>query len=113
MFVTANQIYIFFACVAFGGVSGLFFSTSIALKKIIKNKWLKILPDVVAFFVITPLYVLYSFCMRFSNLRVYMLLGVVIGIILYLKSFHIILAKFIKKVYNIFKYKKQKGKKSQ
>ena len=105
MFVTANQIYIFFACISFGGVVGVFFSVSIAIKWILKNKWLKILPDVVVFCIVSVLYVLYSYNMQFSSLRLYMLIGVVLGIVLYLKSFHIILAKILKKVYNIIKDK--------
>ncbi|MBQ8426642.1 MAG: spore cortex biosynthesis protein YabQ [Clostridia bacterium] len=109
MFVTANQIFIFLACVSFGGVAGVLFSSAIAVKSVIKNKWLKILPDVFAFFITAILYVLYSFNMRFSNLRLYMVVGVLVGISLYLKSFHILLAKFLKKAYNIIKTKRMKA----
>ena len=106
MFVSANQIYVFLACVAFGGVVGVFFSVSSVFKHLIKIKWIKDLVEVIAFMLVAFLYLLYSYNMRFPNLRMYMIVGVLIGITAYLKSFHIMLAKFLKKAYNIIKRKK-------
>jgi hypothetical protein len=110
MFVTTNQIFVFLACASFGGVIGCLFSVSIFIKEKIKIKWIKILLDVIAFMVSTILYVVYAYKMHFPNLRLYMILGVMVGIISYLKSFHIILAKLLKKAYNIIKSKKAKSR---
>jgi hypothetical protein len=106
MFVSANQIYVFLACVAFGGVVGVFFSVSSLLKSLIKIKWIKVIVEVLVFILVAVLYLLYSYNMHFPNLRLYMIGGVLVGITAYLKSFHIMLAKFLKKAYNIIKRKK-------
>lgn len=110
MFVTANQIYVFLACVSFGGCSGIIFSVSELFKRFISNKWLRFLPDFLAFMVVTVLYVFSAYHMRFPNLRLYMILGVMLGVVIYLKSFHILLAKTFKKAYNIIKRIKVKTK---
>jgi hypothetical protein len=106
MFVSANQIYVFIACVFFGGTVGVLFSLSSLIKSKIKNEWLKLVPDVASFIITAFFYVLYAYKMNFPNLRLYMVLGVLIGIIAYFKSFHLLLAKFIKMAYNIIKRKK-------
>ncbi|MBE7083594.1 MAG: hypothetical protein E7373_03210 [Clostridiales bacterium] len=109
MFVTANQIYVFIACVAFGSVSGIFYSLSSAFKFFIKNKVIKIVFDIFASIVVSFLYVIFSVLIKFPNVRIYMLVGVFVGLILYFKSFHILLAKCAKKIYNIiYKYYKAK-----
>ncbi len=41
-----------------------------------------------------------SVMFEFEGLRLYMFLGCVLGALLYLKSFHIIVAFSVKKVYN-------------
>ena len=108
MFVTANQIYVFLACVSFGGCTGVLFTASYFIKYAIKRTYLKFIPDVISFVAVGILYVFYSYYACFSNLRIYMLFGIIVGIILYFKSFHIILAKILKKTYNILKRKKVK-----
>lgn len=110
MFVTKNQIYVFLACVAFGGGAGIIFSISQAISYLIKNKGLKILPSVFIAFPLSAAYILYGYNMNFSNLRLYMIMGVFCGIYLYFKSFNIILAKCGKKFYNIYKSKRKQGK---
>ena len=53
-------------------------------------------------------YVFVSVIFGFSNLRLFMLLGCVLGAILYLKSFHIFVAFFVNKLYNRLKNKKNR-----
>ena len=101
MFVSKNQIFVFFACVAFGGVAAIFMGLICGVKYILKNKIVGHFLDFTALIVVAISYVYYSFCLRFPSLRVYMPLGVLVGILLYFKSIHIILAKNLKKVYNI------------
>lgn len=107
MFVTKNQIFIFIACVAFGGVSGLLYSISGAIKFFFKNKLLKIIFDALISLPIGVLFVVYAHQLNFPNTRGYMLLGVFTGIYLYFKSFYIILAKCAEKIYNICKQKRK------
>lgn len=109
MFVTFNQFFVFLACVAYGGISGILFSIVILIDKATKKKWVKIVLDIFAFLTTAVVYLIYSYKMQFPNLRMYMVAGVLLGIALYLKSFHIMLAKFLKKAYNIIKRKKAKG----
>lgn len=108
MFVSFNQFYVFFACFAFGGACGILFSVSAAIKYTIKNEFVKILSDTVAFILTAIFYIFYSYSLRFPNLRFYMIIGVFAGITAYLKSLHVLLAKIVKKFYNILK-KKLKG----
>ena len=112
MFVTKNQIFVFIACIVFGGLSGFLLSAINVFCALIKNRIVKFILSVIAFAIIGVLYSYYSYKMYFPNFRVYMLAGVLLGIYLYYKSFYIILAKFSKKFYNIIKQitTKKKGK---
>ncbi len=101
MFVSSGQIYVFLSCVAFGGVSGSVVGFSESIKKICKNKILSVIISVISFIIVGFLYVAYSSRMKFPSLRWYMIVGVLAGIVAYFKSFHIILAKCEKLIYNI------------
>lgn len=100
MLITKNQIFVFIACISFGGVSGIFLSLAEVLKKPINVKPLKILPDVAAFILIAAAYVVFSFKLNFPSYRIYMTVGVFLGLALYYKSLHVILAKCTQKAYN-------------
>lgn len=111
MFVTKSQFYIFIACIAFGGTIGVVFSIFSILKFFAKNKIIKIFSDVIAFSVVGVIFPVFSHYMNFSNVRLYMLVGILMGIYLYFKSFHILLAKYAKKFYNIIvKINKKRAK---
>jgi len=112
MFVTKNQFFVFLACLAFGAVSGVLFSVSAGVKFLLKNKFFKCVSDVVAFLPLGWLFTCFSFYFGFPNLRFYMLVGVCVGIALYFKSFHILLAKIAKKFYNILVIKISRNKKA-
>ena len=110
MFVTKNQFYVFIACVAFGAIGGVVFSFFTPLKLSVKSQAIRILLDATAFIVFTGGYVFYSFTLNFPSIRAYNILGVLLGLVLYLKSFGIILAKSVKKLYNILRKKLTKVK---
>lgn len=122
MFVTKNQFYVFIACIAFGVVAGFILSFFICGAKLSKNKIVENLTAVIVLFVLGLVFVGYAFFMNFPNFRAYMLIGVFVGILGYFKSFHIILAKFLKKFYNVIikilqndkkvKYDRSKNKKN-
>ncbi len=110
MFDTLSQFCTFIACVGFGAVTGILVSISSGLKYIVKNKPIKILSDTFVFILIGLLYIAYSYSFNFSSLRLYMIFGVFMGIVVYMKSFHILLAKIGKKAYNIIQIRKDKIK---
>ena len=112
MFVTKNQFYVFLSCVTFGCVCAILLSIFAAIKFFIKNKTLKVLIDVAIFTLIAFLFRIYSYARNFPNFRVYMFFGVLLGMFMYFKSFHILLAKYTKKFYNIINRKIIKNKKA-
>ncbi len=105
MFVTLNQFYIFIACVGFGAVAGVPYSVILFYR----NKFRRyIIPKIVEFLyfaIIACCFIYYSYLIGFPSLRGYMYVGVFLGIYLYVKSFHYILAKILKRLYNIKKRK--------
>lgn len=103
MFVTLNQFYVFIATIAFGCVGGLFYSPILLVKGKTNNLPFAFLLDIIYFLVLSVCFLFYSYWFEFPAFRAYMLFGVFVGIILYVKSFHNTLAKVIKKVYNIFR----------
>ncbi len=101
MFVAKNQIFVFIACVAIGGIGGVFFTLSACIKVFFKNGALRIIPDIVAFIAFSVFYALVSYNLGFPSFRLYMAAGVFIGLVAYMKSFNNILAIWAKKLYNI------------
>lgn len=110
MFVSENQFFVFIACLSFGVSFGFLFSISKLIKSRISSVFLRILPDLVVFLLLSVAYVLYSHYLKFPNFRLYMIIGIVLGILIYLKSLHILLAKYLKMSYNILS-RKAKDKK--
>ena len=103
MFVSKNQFYVFISCVAFGAICGVVYLPFFLIKVFCRNKFFEITVDVAYFLLLSVLFCVYAFLMCFPTLRVYMLVGVFVGILLYFKSFHILLANYMKKFYNIVK----------
>lgn len=112
MLVAKNQIFVFIACVAFGGACGVLFTASAFLKFFIKNRWVKAVPDVAAFTVFSALYVWFAYFFNFPSHRAYMTAGALIGLFIYMKSFHFLLAFRAEKLYNII-VKKACGRKTE
>ena len=108
MFVTKNQFYVFLACLAFGAITGFVLSFFTCGVKLTRNKILENLTALIVLSLLGLIFTAYMFFMNFPNFRPYMLIGVFAGILGYFKSFHIILAKFVKKFYNII-HKLKKG----
>lgn len=102
MFVTKNQFYVFSACLAFGTVLALLYSIVRLVSYLFNSKVLLGTIDLLFLAFSSLLFSYYSHMLFFPNFRPYMLIGVFSGFFGYLKSFHIILAKSIKKFYNIF-----------
>ena len=99
---SAIQPATFIACIAFGFLSGAFFSVSGFLTHALKRgRLFKGVCDFAAFMIICVLFALFSYRLQFPNFRAYMPAGVILGQTLYLKSLGIPLAKIYKKSYNI------------
>ena len=114
MFVTLNQFYVFLACVSFGAIGGIIFSIFAIIKTFVSFKAFEVLCDVFCMIILSLAFSVFSYKFNFPNIRIYMILGVLIGLTMYLKSFHRILANFAKKFYNITiqKFTKGKGRKN-
>ncbi len=71
----------------------------------VKDKVFTIVCDIVYCLFLSVSFVFVSVMFGFSNLRLFMVLGCVLGAILYLKSFHLFVAFFVNKLYNKIKLK--------
>ncbi|MCI9504334.1 MAG: hypothetical protein HFE26_02925 [Clostridia bacterium] len=95
-----NQIFIFLVCVTSGLVGGIFYDILYLIRYPFRAKWVKITVDALFFVLFAGIYLFVSVLFELPTLRVYMFLGCLAGLFLYLKSFHKIVAFFAQKVYN-------------
>lgn len=100
MFVTLGQAIYFLSTVAFGGVFGIIYSLFCGAKKIIQVRFLGVILDLIFFAIFSIIFSIFCFERGFPNVRAYMIVGALFGLILYAKSFHIILAKGVNVLYN-------------
>ena len=108
MYVSHGQFYVFISCIAFGGASSLIFVFIYPLIRVVKYKIFKAIIEFLFFALVTILFNLYAFDMQMGDFRLYMPLGVLLGVCLGHKTFGFILAKMRSIVYNICKQKKRK-----
>ncbi|MCH5147224.1 MAG: hypothetical protein J1F61_04355 [Clostridiales bacterium] len=111
------QIYIFIICLFCGVSSGVVYDILYIARcslcgidksaYTVKDKIFLIICDLLYSLVFAAGFIFVSVMFGFENLRMYMLIGCIIGAIIYLKSFHIIVAFFVRKVYNIIITKKE------
>lgn len=95
----ANQISIFLVCVLVGVASGVVYELFYILRKLCGDV-AGIVFDVLFFLAFAAMSVFAAVLFSFPNFRVYMYLGNVLGLILYLKSVHRIVAFLLKLCYN-------------
>ena len=110
MFVSSGQFYVFCAAAAFGGAAGFLLSVSGAIKTVSKNKVVGFIADTSAFALAAFAFVPYSYALNFPSFRPYMAAGVFLGLFLYAKSYHILLAKPVKILYNVCRNKFEKNR---
>ena len=72
----------------------------------VKDRIFTIVCDIVYCLFFGASYVFISVVFGFGNLRLFMILGCVLGAILYLKSFHLFVAFFVNKLYNKLRLRK-------
>jgi hypothetical protein len=95
-----EQLYIFFLCLLGGAISGVVYEPFYLLKFCLKGKKIVFFSDILFFLAFSAIYVFLSVLFDFPYFRLYMFIGCLLGLLLYLKSIHYILAFFIEMVYN-------------
>ena len=101
MFVTKNQLYVFLVCIFLGGIFATLLMLIKGLLGRFKNKFFRQFLTIIEYVFGALLFILGANYYNFPNFRAYMIIGFFAGIVLYNKSLGIILAKFLKKPYNI------------
>lgn len=104
------QIFIFLVCTMCGVVSGVVYDVFYIARVFVcgtepkaytvKDRIFTCVCDVLYFAIFTAMFLFCSYLFDFYQIRLYMIIGSALGALLYLKSVHIILAFFVKKVYN-------------
>ncbi len=107
MFVTSNQFYYFCACISFGVFFGILYGFYKLFFAKLPYKVFVVL-DVIIYLLFAIFFIIFAHIMKFPSFRIYMPFGVLLGKFLYSISFEIILAKLVKKGYNILKRKKER-----
>lgn len=112
------QIFIFITCAFCGVVSGVAYDILYVARCAVcgihkeaftvKDRIFTIACDIVYCLVFCAIFIFASVMFSFYELRLYMLLGCASGAFLYLKSFHVIVAFFVRKVYNKIVHRKLK-----
>ena len=103
-------IFVFITCTCCGVISGIIYdilyiarSAVCGIRKeafTVKDRIFTIACDILYCLIFAAGFVFMSVMFDFDSLRLYMLLACLFGAFLYLKSFHLIVAFFVKKVYN-------------
>ena len=117
------RIYVFIICLFCGVVSGVLYDVLYVARVSVcglnrsaytaKDKIFIAVADILYCLAFTAGFIFVSVMFDFEAFRPYMFLGCVLGALLYLKSFHEIIAFFVNKVYNgmVIKYGKLKERK--
>ena len=110
------DIFYFITCTSLGIISGVVYDILYIARCVVcgvhkqaysvKDRIFTIVCDVIYCLFFAASFVFVSVMFDFSNLRMFMILGCVLGAILYLKSFHLFVAFFVKRVYNRIKLKR-------
>ena len=110
------DVFYFITCTCCGILSGIVYDVLYIARCIVcgvhkqkysvKDKIFIVACDLVYCLFFAAAFVFVSVIFGFSDLRFFMILGCVLGAILYLKSFHLFVAFFVNKLYNKIKLKK-------
>lgn len=111
------SIFVFITCACCGVVSGVFYDVLYIARcavcgihkqaYTVKDRIFTAACDILYCAVFAAGFVFISVMFDFEGLRLYMLAGCALGALLYLKSFHVFVAFFVKKVYNGITSKKK------
>ena len=96
----ADQFFTFLVCALCGLAGGIIYDFFYVLRTFFCVRWMRILCDIAFCVLFSGMYLFVSVMMGLPGIRFYTVLGCLLGLILYLKSLHKIIAFFAKKVYN-------------
>ena len=102
MYVTFDQPRTAIICLFIGEICGLVYEPFSLLKSIINKKLINHVLNFTFLFLSAFIYTLMTAKFSLGNFRLYMAVFFLLGLILYLNSFHKIIAFFIIRVYNVF-----------
>lgn len=107
------QLRIFALCLACGVLSGIVYdllyiirraaSGKVRVGRSVRGFVVAAVCDIAYALALSAMFVALSVAFSFPDVRAYMLLSVILGAALYIKSFHIMVAFFINRVYNIIR----------
>ena len=110
------SVFIFITCTFCGILSGVVYDVLYIARSAVcgihkqaytvKDKVFTVACDILYCLIFAAGFIFTSTMFGFDGLRLYMLLGCILGAALYLKSFHVFVAFSVKKVYNTLKRKK-------
>ncbi len=100
MFETSEHFFEFLSCVFSGVVSGIFYEFFYLLKVIFNKNFINIILDVIYLTLASFICRFLFFHYNLSNFRLFYFIGVILGLVIYLNSFHNIIAFSINLVYN-------------
>ncbi len=92
-----NQFFVFCICIATGFVSGILYELFHFLRLLLgckrgKNAWIETIADIAFFAAFATAHTVAAYLFHFPSFRVYMWIGEGVGLIIYLKTLHKILA---------------------
>lgn len=105
-----GQLYIFFVCVLCGAIGGILYDVFDGVQAPFHSRILKIIAQFCFCAVFVLFYIYISVWLGLPDFRAYMFLGCFVGFLLYLKSFHEIVAFFAQRSYNEIKRLLRKSK---
>lgn len=95
-----DQLYLFLLCVLLGAACGIVYDALFLLRTLFRQRAVRIICDILFCLFCGAAYLALSVSLGFPSLRLYFALGLLLGLALYLKSFHKTVAFFADKVYN-------------
>ncbi len=109
---------IFLVCVFIGVFGGVIYDAFFLPRDLCRTKWLRFVCDFLFCLCFGAFYLFSAVNLALPPLRFFHLLGLLLGLFLYLKSFHKIIAFFSEKLYNkilskVHKRKPRHGRRSQ
>lgn len=108
-----TQIYVFIECLFCGICVGIIYDLFAFLNFFIKNRIFTAIKDFSLMAILFILFVITAVIFEFPSFRLYMFIGCVLGLLIYIKSFHSMLDFFINKVYNLIKRKCKRKKQNE
>ncbi len=91
---------VFLICVFIGVLGGVIYDVFFLPRDLCRKKWLRFVCDFLFCLCFGAFYLFSAVCLGLPSIRFFHLLGLLLGLFLYLKSFHKIIAFLSGKLYN-------------